>query len=71
MLSKNPDLLEQFLIETTDMDTLEKWMKTRAKALNTTIRPARAKNKLSSWKVRDCLHMLYTHSLSLRLGHFQ
>jgi len=50
LLVGNPELLEQFVVENTDLDTLEKWMQMRAKSLGQVIKPPRAKNKLSSWK---------------------
>ena len=51
LLSSNPDLLEQFVLENTDLETLERWMQKRAKSLNQPIKPARGKNKLAKWKV--------------------
>ena len=51
LLSSNQDLLEQFVLENTDLETIEKWMQKRAKSLNQPIKPARGKNKLTTWKV--------------------
>ena len=51
LLSCNQDLLEQFVLENTDLETLERWMQKRAKSLNQPIKPARGKNKLAKWKV--------------------
>ena len=68
LLVGNPELLEQFVVENTDLDTLEKWMQMRAKSLGQLIKPPRAKNKLSSWKVLNSASMYYNFKGCIRAG---
>ena len=45
------NVLEEYVLENTSVDTIEKWTHKKAKKLNKKAKPTRGKNTLDAWKV--------------------
>ena len=45
------NVLEDYVLENTSVDTIEKWTHKKAKKLNKKAKPTRGKNTLDNWKV--------------------
>ena len=50
------NVLEDYVLENTSVDTIEKWTHKKAKKLNKKAKPTRGKNTLDNWKV---VRMIY------------
>ena len=51
IFSSNLNVLEDYVLENTSVDTIEKWTHKKAKKLNKKAKPTRGKNTLDNWKV--------------------
>ena len=51
------NVLEDYVLENTSVDTIEKWTHKKAKKLNKKAKPTRGKNTLDNWKV---VRMIYS-----------
>ena len=55
------DILEEYILENSSVETIEKWMQKKAKKLNKKSKPTRGKNTLDSWKVKFNLIVSQTY----------
>ena len=52
IFANNKSVIEDFVLENTDVETLEKWVEEKAKKVNKEPKPSRGENKLKNWKVK-------------------
>ena len=50
IFSKNKNVLQEFVLENYDLDTIEEWSQKKASKLKKKAKRTRGKNKLDSWK---------------------
>ena len=43
--------MEEYILESTSVETIEKWTHKKAKRINKKAKPTRGKNTLAAWKV--------------------
>ena len=51
LLASNPDMLERFIVEAVNLETLERWLQKKTEMMNLPSRLTSGKNKLADWKV--------------------
>ena len=52
IFSSNLNVVEEYVLENSSVETIEKWTQKKAKKLNKKAKPTRGKNTLETWKVK-------------------
>jgi prephenate dehydrogenase len=52
IFSSNMNVVEEYVLENSSVETIEKWTQKKAKKLNKKAKPTRGKNTLETWKVK-------------------
>ena len=52
IFSSNMNVVEDFILENSSVETIEKWTQKKAKKLNKKAKPTQGKNTLETWKVK-------------------
>ena len=55
LFANNKNIIEEFVLENTNIETLETWVEQKSKKLNKQPTPSRGANQLNKWKVLKLL----------------
>ena len=56
LFANNKNIIEEFVLENTNIETLETWVEQKSKKLNQQPTPSRGASQLSKWKVKADAH---------------
>ena len=52
IFSSNMQVVEEFVLDNSSVETIENWTQKKAKKMNKRAKPTRGKNTLENWKVK-------------------
>ena len=58
LFANNKNIIEEFVLENTNIETLESWVEQKSKKVNKQAKPTRGAHQLKDWKVSFSHHQL-------------